>query len=247
MPWITLDLDGTLADWPFRHCVGPLLRPYFQRHPDAWALRRREFVGRMASAEPVRAFDWDDIHAVVCRELGLEPFPSVRELVEAARYDPALLFPDVAPAVGLWRERGWKVAVATNGYALYQGVILERLGFAYDRMLAPDRCGYAKPQPEFWRELDGEEVVHAGDILSQDVWGANAAGIKAAWVWRAMPEEWAVIPAAERAQRPELGAVLERELKLELESHGRPANAPTHLPRPDWVVADLLELAQAMF
>lgn len=244
MPWITLDLDGTLADWPFREAVIPVMRKYLPQ-PEAWALRQREYLRRMASENPVSAFDWDSINQVVCSELSLAPLPTVSEMIEEAHLKPELLYADTPLAIEHLRSNGWKIAVATNGFAKYQGAILKRLGFEWDLFLAPDTTGFAKPQAGFWRSvINGEPVVHVGDIVSQDIWGANAAGIGGAWVWRTMPEALQNLEVAERLYHPELERWLEHEHQTEIGHYGQLQNQVfSSLPKPDWVVRDLLELA----
>jgi FMN phosphatase YigB (HAD superfamily) len=245
MPWLTLDLDGTLADWPFREAVFPIMRRYLPQ-PEAWALRQSEYLRRMGSDRPVSAFDWDGINRVVCRELNLTPPPSISEMIAEAQFRAELLYADIPPAIEQFRERGWKIAVATNGYALYQGAILKRLGFEWDLFLAPDTTGYAKPQAQFWGSvMNGERAVHVGDIVSQDIWGANAAGIGAAWVWRSMPETLARLGVAERLQHPELASWIEQEKAAEISQFGQ-LKGDTPFPKPDWVVGDLLELAAVL-
>jgi FMN phosphatase YigB (HAD superfamily) len=247
MPWITLDLDGTLADWPFREAVFPVMRRYLPQ-PQAWALRQQEYLRRMGSDDPVSAFDWDSINQVVCAELNLPPLPSISQMIEEAHFKPELLYADTPVAMEKLRADGWKIAVATNGFARYQGAILKRLGLEWDLFLAPDTTGFAKPQAGFWQSIiNGEAVVHVGDIVSQDIWGANAAGIKGAWVWRFMPEELESLGVSERLSHPRLGEWLEQEHRTEIDHYGQLQDQTSSaLPKPDWVVKDLLELAEIL-
>ncbi len=147
------------------------------------------------------------------------------------------------------RALGHRIAVATNGLARYQRVLLDRLGLPYDRLLAPDLTQTIKPHPSFWSSLDGAAVplVHVGDLLSQDVWGAQQAGILAVWLWRQMPPDWRRTPVFERPQRPDLEEVVAARLQSELEEHAlAPHLRPPRPPRPDYVVADLWELVELL-
>ena len=252
MPWISFDFDGTLADWPFGRVVFPKLRAEFG--PEVQAAIRAEFLRRFASSEPVTAFDWDDTHATVQRELGLERgFPDIVAFSQALEFPASLLYEDVPEALSRLRTSGWRVALGTNGFAKYQAIPCERLGLAFDATLAPDTVGFAKPQPEFLTCLPDhsgdqgalEGLVHVGDILTQDVLCANRAGVTAAWVWRDMPETLRAIPPAHRPDHPSILRAIESLVPDELELNGRIA-APYATPRPDHVVADLLELVDLL-
>lgn len=249
MRWLTLDFDGTLADWPYRYIVRPVMLPFLEQPAIRQALRE-EYKRRIEHDNPSLAFDWGDIHQTVRKQLNLEQsFPDVPSLLASASLPPEMLYADVPGALELFRSRGWGIAVATNGYARYQEVLVQKLGIPYDLMLAPDRINQTKPHPEFWQSVQGAEgsVVHVGDLLSQDIWGANNAGITAVWIWREMPPVWRATPLGERTQRADLEQVIAGILKSELEEHGFVGKSqPSHLPRPDLIIADLLELAEVL-
>ncbi|MDW8091875.1 MAG: HAD family hydrolase [Meiothermus sp.] len=244
MGWLSFDLDGTLADWPFRRVVRPWLEPFLAQ-PEVRRALREEYLRRLAQGSPA-AFDWGDIQRTVAQRLDLkQPFPDLERLLGEVELHPSLLYPEVLSAVRALRALGYRIAVATNGLARYQRVLLDRLGLPYDRLLAPDLTQTIKPNPSFWSSLDGAAalLVHVGDLLSQDVWGAQQAGILAVWVWREMPPDWRRTPPAERARRPDVEEVVAAQLRIELEEHGlAPHLRPQGLPRPDYVVADLGEL-----
>jgi len=77
--------------------------------------------------------------------------------------------------------------------------ILEEAGFDahLDAVVVSDAVGWRKPRGEIFehvlRELDvaPDEVLHVGDSLRADIGGANALGIRNAWITRriADPEE----------------------------------------------------------
>ncbi|AWR85417.1 HAD family hydrolase [Meiothermus taiwanensis] len=246
MRWLTFDLDGTLADWPFRR----LLRPHMEAllaEPTIRQALRAEYLRRLAQGDPTKVYDWGDIHRAVREQLGLPPvFPNIAQVLAEAELEPGVLYPDVPASLAAFRRQGYQIAVATNGLAKYQQVLIDRLNIAYDRLLAPDISQALKPDPAFWRPLFGgpvEQIVHVGDLLSQDIWGANAAGLRAVWIWRTMPQDWRETPVLERTRRPDLSKVITARLQGELEEHGRVGSAhPPTPPRPDHIVADLEEL-----
>lgn len=249
MRWLTLDFDGTLADWPYRYIVRPAMLPFLEQPAIRQALRE-EYKRRIEHDNPSLAFDWGDIHQTVRKQLSLEQsFPDVPRLLAEASLPPEMLYADVPEAIELFRSRGWGIAVATNGYARYQEVLVQKLGIPYDLMLAPDRINQTKPHPEFWSSVRNGEgsVVHVGDLLSQDIWGANNAGLTAVWIWREMPPVWRATPVLERTRRPDQEQVMATILKGELEEHGFVGKShPPYLPRPDYIVADLLELTEVL-
>lgn len=246
MRWLTFDLDGTLADWPFRR----LLRPHMEAllaEPTIRQALRREYLRRLAQGDPTKVYDWGDIHRAVREQLGLPPvFPNIAQVLAEAALEPEVLYPEVPASLAALRQQGYQIAVATNGLARYQQVLIDRLNIAYDRLLAPDISQALKPDPAFWNPLHRESVekiVHVGDLLSQDIWGANAAGLGAVWIWRTMPQDWRETPVLERTRRPDLASVIAARVESELEEHGLvvPVRPPTP-PQPDHIVADLEEL-----
>lgn len=246
MRWLTFDLDGTLADWPFRR----LMRPHMQSllaQPSIRRALREEYLRRLAQGDPTKVYDWGDIHQAVREQLGLPPvFPNIARVLAEAELEPEVLYPDVPTSLAALRQQGYRIAIATNGLAKYQQVLVDKLNIAYDLLLAPDISQALKPDPAFWNPLRSgpvQGIVHVGDLLSQDIWGANAAGLTAVWIWREMPQEWQKTPVLERTRRPDLGTVIATKLQSELEEHGLVGLAhPQTPPRPDHIVANLEEL-----
>jgi FMN phosphatase YigB (HAD superfamily) len=247
MRWLTFDLDGTLAHWPFRHLVRPYMEPLLAQ-PAIRAALREEYLHRLAQGDPTQVYDWGDIHRAVREKLGLPPiFPNLLEVLAEARFEDGMIYPDVHPGLAAFRNQGYRIAIATNGLAKYQQILVDKLQIPHDRMLAPDISQALKPDPAFWNPLHGgqtQRMVHVGDLLSQDIWGANAAGLVAVWIWRTMPQDWRETPVHERTRRPDLDAVIETRVQSELEEHGFVGRMrPSTPPQPDYIVADLKELA----
>jgi FMN phosphatase YigB (HAD superfamily) len=244
-----------MAAWPFGRAVLTPLRAEFER---AGALTdvRREYLTRLASENPVSAFEWDDIHDAVCAARGLEPLPRLLDLASSATFAPELVYPDTRPALARLRAAGWRTALGTNGLARYQNAALEALDLhGFEATLTPDTTGFVKPQGAFLRalrDLTGdpaatEGLVHAGDLISQDVLAANRAGATAAWVWRDMPEDLRALSPAARAADGGVSDEVRARFEAELEHDGRIGEAYAEaVPRPDLVVPDLLDLAVAL-
>jgi FMN hydrolase / 5-amino-6-(5-phospho-D-ribitylamino)uracil phosphatase len=253
MPWISFDLDGTICDFPMYHAVFKNMRAH-------WPEEARTTLGslyqqRLASADPIQAFNWDEMNAVIANDFQLEPLPDILEYAATQHFDPALVYADTQPALRRLRSDGWQVVCGTNGYAKYQAYALQRLGIEVEGFIAPDTVGFAKPQAEFLRCLPTvtgdqnalEGLIHVGDILTQDVLAANRAGVNSTWVWRDMPEEIRAIPANARASNPQVTSKIAELAELEFGLHGQMAGSNSDFPpRPDFVVADLLELVELL-
>ena len=253
MPWISFDLDGTICDWPFNKAV---FRPMRAHLPTSvQESMRQEYFKRLSSSDPVNAFDWDGIHDLTATEFNLPAFQPILEFAASVEFKAELVYSDTHPAFDELRAGGWKIACGTNGYAKYQGYALERLGLSTDAFIAPDTVNACKPQREFLArlpQLTGDEsalvgLVHVGDLLTQDVLAANRAGARAAWVWRDMPSDMRQIPVPDRIQNQNVQAVILEKTKNEFILNGKLGSSYSDLPpRPDFVVADLLELVEVL-
>jgi FMN hydrolase / 5-amino-6-(5-phospho-D-ribitylamino)uracil phosphatase len=253
MPWISFDLDGTICDWPFNKAVFIPMRAHLD--PQVLEAMRQEYFSRLGSSDPVNAFDWDGIHDLTATQHGLPAFEKILEFAAKVDFHPELVYADTQPALEKLRAKGWKIACGTNGYAKYQGYALTRLGVRADAFIAPDTVNACKPQAEFLKrlpELTGDDsalegLIHVGDLLTQDVLAANRAGAKAAWVWREMPEFMREIPVLERNQNKGIQAAILEQTNHEFTHNGKLGSSYTDLPpRPDFVVADLLELVSVI-
>ena len=225
-----------------------------------WPEEAREALGRLyqqrlASTDPIQAFNWDEMNAIIATDFQLEALADILEYAATQHFDPALVYADTQPALAHLRSAGWQVVCGTNGYAKYQAYALHRLGIEVEAFVAPDTVGFAKPQAEFLRCLPNvtgdqsalEGLIHVGDLLTQDVLAANRAGVTSAWVWRDMPEEILTIPAESRASDPRVITKIGQLTELEFDLHGRMVGSDSDVPpRPDFVVADLLELVELL-
>jgi FMN hydrolase / 5-amino-6-(5-phospho-D-ribitylamino)uracil phosphatase len=250
--WISFDLDGTLCDWPISRLVFSRMNQEFST-PELTAAFRLEYRERFASSQPITAFDWDDVHDAVTTRLGVPAMPRLLDLAAQAEWDSSLVFGDTRPALEKLDAKGYLFALGTNGLAKHQGYVLKQLDLELPVILAPDTTGYAKPQAGFLLELarivDDETaiqgLIHVGDLLSHDVACANNAGATAVWVWRHMPPQLREIPVVERTARAEFVEAVRLEFDKEIAEHGG-FGVDYGVPRPDMIVADLLELSRVL-
>jgi FMN hydrolase / 5-amino-6-(5-phospho-D-ribitylamino)uracil phosphatase len=250
--WISFDLDGTLCNWPMGRVVFDRLHKEFST-PDISAALHLEYRERFASSTPVKAFDWDDLHDTVTTRLGVTAMPRVLELAAQGVWDLDLVYTDVRSALEKLDAKGYLFALGTNGFSKYQSYVLQQLDLELPVVLAPDVTGYTKPQAGFLLELarilDDETalkgLIHVGDMLSQDVACANNAGVTAVWVWRHMPPELRQVPVQDRVDQAEFQTAVQLEFDKEVSESGR-FGVDYGVPRPNIIVADLLELARTL-
>ncbi|TLX58715.1 HAD family hydrolase [Stutzerimonas nosocomialis] len=162
-------------------------------------LRRRILFHALAEA------GYPDDEAQALAERGFQVFLEARHAVE--------LFPDVHETLERLAGR-YMLGVLTNGNA-----DVRRLGLAdYFRFaLCAEELGVGKPDPRPFREalaragVEAGQAVHVGDHPSDDIGGAQQAGMRAIWFNpTALPWDQARQPDAEIRSLAQLPAVLQR-------------------------------------
>ena len=102
----------------------------------------------------------------------------------------AVPFPDTLPMLTELKEKGYKIALITNGqHALqYKKLELTGLRYVFDEIIISGDVGVEKPDPEiFLMMLDKlalapQEAVYVGDNPINDILGAHRAGMKTLWI-----------------------------------------------------------------
>lgn len=96
-------------------------------------------------------------------------------------------FDDVHPALTQLRDRGFTLAVLTNGSRIQQHAKVQALGLVeyLEAVVTSDELGAAKPAPSSYLETcerlpaDPATTLHVGDRYDVDVAGARSAGLQA--------------------------------------------------------------------
>jgi putative hydrolase of the HAD superfamily len=143
----------------------------------AWASYYRRQSWRNALLE----HDIDD--ADLANELA-ETFPQRRRL----RHE---VYPDVRPALETL-GRSYRLALLTNGASDLQREKIDGAGIApyFEEILVAGDIGVAKPDPRTFTtmltrlKIEPAEALMAGDSLRKDIAGAQAVGLRAAWINR---------------------------------------------------------------
>jgi FMN phosphatase YigB (HAD superfamily) len=96
------------------------------------------------------------------------------------------LYPDVQPVLGLLRRKGLRLAVISNWHSGLDLFCREmNLARLFDAVIASADIGIEKPDSRIFHEaarrlsMRPDQIVHVGDLPSDDFDGAVAAGLKA--------------------------------------------------------------------
>jgi 2-haloacid dehalogenase len=123
--------------------------------------------------------------------------------------------PDVEPALRVLRDAGMRVATLTNGSVDVVQAMLERAGLTryVARNLSVNAVRRWKPAPEPYRYAAAELGVNPQSLVlvavhPWDCAGANAAGLRAAWVQRSRTH-WPAVFDAPEFSAPDLTALLD--------------------------------------
>ena len=162
-------------------------------------LRRRILLNALEGA----GYSRDEAQALA--ECGFQVFLAARHQVE--------LFAEVHPTLETLAER-FQLGVITNGNA-----DVRRLGLAdyFQFALCAEELGVGKPDPKPFLEalaragVAAERAVHIGDHPSDDIAGAQAAGLRAIW-FNPQGKAWdgGKVADAEIRSLAELPTLLER-------------------------------------
>lgn len=218
---VFFDLDDTLVDSanPWRAGLAAAVADLCERRPDlssddvyaAWHAANRALVKRLDAGQvtmaTVRERRWPDTLSA----LGLDD-PALAAALDTRLVETFIggvrLFEDVGTLPEDLRER-FHVGIITNGAdddALdSQRTKAARTGLLarVDSFLASDAAGARKPGPRIFHlalERGGiapNEALYIGDNITNDIVGANRAGMTSVLIWRA-PEPRPTLEGAER-------------------------------------------------
>lgn len=199
--WITFDLDGTLMQNPFGKWVFPEIEQLYNDcigDDQANGIRSeliKEHRRRMKAGLIVDAYDWDDIVRHVFSTNGVSVHVDVAELLVKHTKPPKvyLLEENILQDLQILREKGFNLAVVTNGFEKYQKPVMDALGLTsfFDVIITPEKARYGKPQINMVKELhdtNNEIVAHVGDRLDHDVTMANELNVLSILFHQEMPE-----------------------------------------------------------
>jgi 2-haloacid dehalogenase len=172
--WATFDCYGTLIDWDegIRAVVGQeRLARYHQLEPRVQA-ENPALSYRDVMREVLHRLDFADADADA---LG-RSLPGWK------------VFPEVPGALGLARERGWKLAILSNTDRDFIESSMKRIDVPFELAIVASEIGSYKPALGHWRAFE-EQIgrlpdVHVGASHFHDVVPAAALGIPTVWINR---------------------------------------------------------------
>lgn len=102
-----------------------------------------------------------------------------------ATAEPWYVYPDVLPALEKWQEENITLGIISNfDSRLYAVLKALDLSDFFTSITISSKVGAAKPKPKIFQaalaqhSCQAEEVLHIGDSLKEDYYGAKAAGVR---------------------------------------------------------------------
>lgn len=191
---LAFDVYGTLVD-PIaisaelaRHLPGDVADGVAR----VWRRKQLEISFRCTAMERYQDFEWCTRRALeyAFADAGQPLAADVRDAL-IARYGDLEPFPDAAPGLARLRADGHVLAVFSNGTPAMLASVLAAsgLGEYFDEVISVDEVRVFKPSPVTYRHAAsrlGRPVSDVRLVSSNpfDVIGAEAAGLRAAWVDR---------------------------------------------------------------
>lgn len=267
MALLSFDLDGVLQRNPFYmgspqgvfgHIRRELAKYVTDPDPEQAVLDRivREHRRRMETGQMAPAHDWDEMVALVAREVGYPGQIDVSALVEQYCQVPGLVwaYEGAHECLDQLRAQGHTLVSVTNGFRSYQAPVLRTIGLLdrFETLITPDAVGAGKPEVAIFRaaEAYGSPCIHVGDVLPHDIAGAKRAGWMGIYIVQPNAPGYTELPpelaALKPWERPAAGMDwLENRLERDRRWHGHP---PAELSEctPDAVVHHLLEIPETV-
>lgn len=206
--WITFDLDGTLMQNPFVSHVFPEIEEKISLQNKELQKATLAFVdehkNRMSQKLYAEAYDWDDIVSLYLQSNNLHEPINVEEILLKHCTAPKvyLLEESIPEVLRELKNRGYSLAVVTNGFARYQLPVMEALNLAdlFDVIITPEEARFAKPDKAIYESLLQSGVIagHVGDRIDHDVISANELRVPSIWINRRLPESIQNLPLDSR-------------------------------------------------
>lgn len=172
--------------------LGPLVREVWLEFSCNADPRRDRFASHPGGAPGF----WRQFLERLCERLELEPASpfAASELYERFTHADAWeVYPDVAPALAALRGRKVKLAIVSNWDERLPRLVAA-LGLAdfFDAVVYSQAVGVEKPNPAIFEQalarlgVEPSAALHVGDSAREDVEGAEAAGMSALLLERAL-------------------------------------------------------------
>lgn len=193
-PALIFDVYGTLVD-PI--AIGARLGRYVPgdvagRVAEVWRRKQLEITFRLTAMGRYEDFEWCTRRALMyaLAHVGHQLPAGIRDSLVAcyADLDP---FPDAAPGLARLRAEGYVLAVFSNGTPAMLAAVLAAAGLRgyFEEVISVDEVRAFKPSPLTYHHAAGRvdrppSTVRLVSSNPFDIIGAEAAGLRAAWIDR---------------------------------------------------------------
>lgn len=212
--WITFDLDETLMQNPFKGWVFPEIVEMIKynledKDVDIMELIVDEHYKKMSNNQILEAYDWEHIVEELLEKLNLKIKIDIEKMVIKHCEVPKihLLEETILSSLQRIKDKGYALAVATNGYYKYQYPVLEKLELVglFDEIITSDSAGCAKPDIQMLNILqkEGKLVAHVGDRIDHDILLANNLNIISIFINKKLPSTVLKLPVYKRKESAE--------------------------------------------
>jgi 2-haloacid dehalogenase len=181
--WTTFDCYGTLIDWN-GGIRRELARVFGEERADT-QLERYHDVEPTLEASGERTYR--EVMTEAMRELGA-PDGEEDGLANALpSWEP---FPEVRPALGEARSRGWKLAILSNTDRDFIEASMKQIGVPFELAIVASEIGSYKPGHRHWLRFFEETgaprdgYVHVAQSHFHDVVPAIELGLRTVWINR---------------------------------------------------------------
>ena len=191
---LAFDMYGTLVD-PFG--VRQQLERYVPSEDvlhvsEVWRQKQIEFTFRLTVMERYENFEWVTRKALdhTLAEAGRNLDEEQKDML-MAQYNDLEQFPDVEPGLNRLKESGYEMVIFSNGTHFMLEALIEKRGFRsyFQDFVSVDEVRVYKPSPRAYRHVAKRLKRLVGEVCLVssnpfDVVGAEAAGMRVAWVNR---------------------------------------------------------------
>ncbi|OME86233.1 HAD family hydrolase [Paenibacillus sp. FSL A5-0031] len=186
---VIFDLDGTLLDRD--RSLLKFVEEQFERliRPNV-EVDKESYIKRFIALDS-RGYVWKDkVYQELIREFELRlDWNELLDDYKIGFSNHAVSFPNMIELLDSLKEKGYKLAMITNGFGDFQASNIQALQIAhyFDEILISEREGLRKPDPAiFLRAAEKlnvatEACVYVGDHPVNDITASKAKGMKGIW------------------------------------------------------------------
>ncbi len=191
MKAVLFDLDETLFDRT--GSLERFLADQYQRHQALQALTLAAFTARFLDLDNRGLRPKGIVYSTVLGEIGLDDAGFVADLLRDYEQNSrrfAQAFEGVDQVLAIFRGKGLRLGVVTNGRTAIQTGTIEALGLQHkvDTILISEAEGVRKPNGEIFLRaaanlgVEAADCVFVGDSPLADILGSQAVGIRTIWL-----------------------------------------------------------------